>query len=96
MLLFRNEYPPKKSNLWSESLLDDAAGAAFGANDGTKCRFVVTLAGAGVLFGAGSETTDAVVPADVCAPAGTTDTAKKAANASGVITPSFFIFLSSP
>jgi hypothetical protein len=96
MLLFKNEYPANTSNRCSESS-DILAAAGFGASDGNKLRFVVTLAGAGELgVGSVTGTETVVVPEAVCAPAGTTKTAKKANNTSDVITPSFFIFSISP
>jgi hypothetical protein len=93
MLLFKNEYPAKKSNRWNESLLDDAAAGAagVGANAGIKLRLFVTLAGAGVLSGAASVTQAFVFPAVVCAPAGIAAIAKTALNVNDEITPSFFI-----
>jgi hypothetical protein len=98
MSLFKNEYPANTSNLWNESLLDIAAGVGCGGNDGNRLRLDVTLAGAGVPSDSGPAvgTETEVAPPAVCAPAGTTETAKKAHTAIDVITPSFFIFPKSP
>jgi len=92
MLLFKNEYPANTSNRWKESSDIFAAGAAFGASDGSRFRFVVTLAGAGVPTASGAETVAVVVPDTVWAFAGITDIAKRPINMNDETVPSFFIF----